>query len=136
MPQTAHLSSEELKQFFSDENLHVTGAVKILLKQAALYSQRVRTAKADSETFSQQIANWEQSRDEYMYQAMHVAAQEKQQGWRFIEDEKFYVERMHDKYGDLDFITGIDDLKNLVTIYHLKDLAANQAAGHALEAVS
>lgn len=123
-----YMNNQELKELFTKEDLHITKAVAILLKQAALYTKRIHVLQD-----SQQLADCENERAKYIYKAIEVATIEKQQHCRLIEDKERYLDAMNDKYGDVDFINDLKDLKKLVLIYRLENLDEQQQAHHSPE---
>ncbi|GHP13001.1 hypothetical protein YK48G_04260 [Lentilactobacillus fungorum] len=132
-----YMNKDEIKQTFVDNDLHVTQAVKILLKQAALYTERIHVFKQSGEKlFADKIKACDEQRAKYIYKAIEVASEEKQQHWRFLEDQHYYKSQLVDKYGDLDFINSLKDLKRLVLIYELQEMENNQNKKRALERVS
>ncbi|QUX05588.1 hypothetical protein KE627_00005 [Lentilactobacillus buchneri] len=71
----------------------------------------------------------------YIYEAIEVADMEKKQHWRLLEDKMHYLHELNDQYGDVDFVNNLDDLKKLMLIYRLEDMAVNQQKNEALELV-
>lgn len=127
-----YMTKEQLAQSFKEDHLHVTEGVKICLRQAAIYTKRIKVAQstegADS-TYKQSC----EGRAKYMYLAIETAEEEKEQHWRYVEDSDWFETQMHDKYGDLDFVTDVDDLKKLLKIYRLLDMADEQREQHSIE---
>lgn len=130
MMSNQYMSKDELKELFEKEDLHVTKAVAILLKQAGRYTTRVKNLHDKS-----QLEAFENIRAKYIYEAIEVADMEKKQHWRLLEDKVHYLHELNDKYGDLDFVNDFDDLKKLLLIYRLEDMAVNQQKNEALELV-
>ena len=125
-----YMSKSELKELFIREDYHVTKAVVILLKQAGRYATRTKNLQDKS-----QLEACENSRAKYIYEAIEVADMEKKQHWRLLEDKTHYLHELNDKYGDVDFINDLEDLKKLLLIYRLEDMAVNQQKNEALELV-
>lgn len=131
-----YMNKQEIKETFQKNDLHVTQAVKILLKQASLYAKRIKVFKeSDEKLNADKIADCEEQRAKYIYEAIEVADREKKQHWRLLEDKAHYLHELNDKYGDLDFVNDFDDLKKLLLIYRLEDMAVNQQKNEALELV-
>lgn len=130
MMSNQYMSKDELKELFEKEDLHVTKAVAILLKQAGRYTTRVKNLQDKS-----QLEACENSRAKYIYEAIEVADMEKKQHWRLLEDKMHYLHELNDQYGDVDFVNNLDDLKKLMLIYRLEDMAVNQQKNEALELV-
>lgn len=131
-----YMNKQEIKETFQQNDLHVTQAVKILLKQASLYAKRIKVFKeSDEKLNADKIADCEEQRAKYIYEAIEVADMEKKQHWRLLEDKAHYLHELNDKYGDLDFVNDLDDLKKLMLIYRLEDMAVNQQKNEALELV-
>lgn len=131
-----YMNKQEIKETFQKNDLHVTQAVKILLKQASLYAKRIKVFKeSDEKLNADKIADCEEQRAKYIYEAIEVADMEKKQHWRLLEDKAHYLHELNDKYGDLDFVNDLDDLKKLMLIYRLEDMAVNQQKNEALELV-
>lgn len=131
-----YMNKQEIKETFQKNDLHVTQAVKILLKQASLYAKRIKVFKeSDEKLNADKIADCENSRAKYICEAIEVADMEKKQHWRLLEDKVHYLHELNDKYGDLDFVNDFDDLKKLLLIYRLEDMAVNQQKNKALELV-
>ncbi|EHO52239.1 hypothetical protein HMPREF9104_01176 [Lentilactobacillus kisonensis F0435] len=106
------MNKQEIKETFQKNDLHVTQAVKILLKQASLYAKRIKAFKeSDEKLNADKIAECEEQRAKYIYKAIKTAAKEKQQHWRFIEDQRYYNDKFNDKYGDIDFATNWNDIE-------------------------
>ena len=125
-----YMSKSELKELFIREDYHVTKAVVILLKQAGRYATRAENLQDKS-----QLEACENSRAKYICEAIEVADMEKKQHWRLLEDKAHYLHELNDKYGDVDFINDLEDLKKLLLIYRLEDMAVNQQKNEALELV-
>ncbi|MDH5108482.1 hypothetical protein [Lentilactobacillus kefiri] len=125
-----YMSKSELKELFIREDYHVTKAVVILLKQAGRYATRAENLQDKS-----QLEACENSRAKYICEAIEVADMEKKQHWRLLEDKMHYLHELNDKYGDVDFINDLEDLKKLLLIYRLEDMAVNQQKNEALELV-
>ncbi|KRM01641.1 hypothetical protein FD41_GL001529 [Lentilactobacillus farraginis DSM 18382 = JCM 14108] len=68
-----------------------------------------------------------------MHRALEDAAIEKEQHWRFIEDADYFIDRLRQKYGDLDFVTDVDDLRRLAEVYHVANLQQDLKNHIALE---
>ena len=131
-----YMNKQEIKETFQKNDLHVTQAVKILLKQASLYAKRIKVFKeSDEKLNADKIADCENSRAKYICEAIEVADMEKKQHWRLLEDKTHYLHELNDKYGDVDFINDLEDLKKLLLIYRLEDMAVNQQKNKALELV-
>lgn len=131
-----YMNKQEIKETFQKNDLHVTQAVKILLKQASLYAKRIKVFKeSDEKLNADKIADCEEQRAKYIYKAIETATKEKQQHWRFIEDQRYYNDKFNDKYGDIDFATNWDDIERLAFIYRLELLEKNQKEKGALENV-
>ena len=130
MMSNQYMSKDELKELFEKEDLHVTKAVAILLKQAVRYTTRVNNLQDKS-----QLEACENSRAKYICEAIEVADMEKKQHWRLLEDKTHYLHELNDKYGDVDFVNDLEDLKKLLLIYRLGDMAVNQQKNEALELV-
>ena len=125
-----YMSKSELKELFIREDYHVTKSVVILLKQAGRYATRAENLQDKS-----QLEACENSRAKYIYEAIEVADMEKKQHWRLLEDKTHYLHELNDKYGDVDFVNDLEDLKKLLLIYRLGDMAVNQQKNEALELV-
>ena len=125
-----YMSKSELKELFIREDYHVTKAVVILLKQAGRYATRAENLQDKS-----QLEACENSRAKYICEAIEVADMEKKQHWRLLEDKTHYLHELNDKYGDVDFVNDSEDLKKLLLIYRLRDMAVNQQKNEALELV-
>ena len=125
-----YMSKSELKELFIREDYHVTKAVVILLKQAGRYATRAENLQDKS-----QLEACENSRAKYICEAIEVADMEKKQHWRLLEDKAHYLHELNDKYGDLDFVNDFDNLKKLLLIYRLEEMAVNQQKNEALELV-
>jgi len=80
------MNKQEIKETFQQNDLHVTQAVKILLKQASLYAKRIKVFKeSDEKLNADKIADCEEQRAKYIYEAIEVADMEKKQHWRLLE---------------------------------------------------
>lgn len=129
---TKLLDQHELEKIFKEQELHITAAVRVYLDVARQYAERIRELK-DKPGFEQPVKDYTQQKQEAMWQAVQTAMVEQQQHWRFIEDADYFIDRLRQKYGDLDFVTDVDDLKRLAEVYHVANLQQDLKNHIALE---
>lgn len=109
----------ELKAVFHDQNVAVSQSVKACLERSAHYRRMYETCKAgadqvriSSDFIDKQLHELQDQRCQWIFMAMDIAQEEKQQGWRFIEDGDKYIAWLLLKYdGDPSQFTKLEQLE-------------------------
>ncbi|MCH4164974.1 MAG: hypothetical protein LKF37_09405 [Lentilactobacillus diolivorans] len=129
---TKQLDSQELEKVFREQKLHVTAAVNAYLGVARQCADRVRIFKK-TPGFEKQVDKFDDLKQKFMWKALKTAMVEKEQHWRFIEDADYFKDRMKQKYGDLDFINDLDDLRARLEVAVLKNIQQSLKDNVAIE---
>lgn len=119
------IDEQLFNKMMAKDGLKVSKSVKIGLMMANRFKKSkdnlIYAGTVSDNLDTKKVENYLGMENEWKLNAIDFAKLEKNLGFRLIEDEQYYRDLMIQKYGDIDCVRGLKELRVLLLTTYIKD---------------